>query len=554
MAKQLDERLAALEEAPKGRKLWRLLDENRQALQEYRQDLHQAYDSNPGSAWLSREGLAAIDAAEEATRNALLREDAWGPAAAQMQREYNVPFHEKWFPARQTVLKDLHFATGKNAEGFTTFRGEPGKVRKFLTELGGSGPDAHRLREQFAQYLDGAEAVARAGERDAPKAARESLEAIRRLRKNLAQSAFVNVAAERTAARGAVAGVAGAAAAGAVGLAVGGPLAGAGGVLAARSARLGTWFGAVAQKLGMFRGDAVSMAELLAKDALPDAARPAEEMAERLAGDILDGPFPTAPSARPPERRHPRPPNGVGVAGPAPEATRRSPGPSTPGHPQAGGDGSHPPQAPVRVGEAPAPRGGGARFERLERPESLRVDEAVPEGSMSPSIREGSEVPLPGELHVNETPTFPTPYRTEGAADLEARLAPHAGAQSREAARMQALTERVRPRRRRAERHRPEGAGRRHPAGGLPREARRRPEDRRAARGGYGRRRGARGPGRRPQRRGGGRAGGAAGAGSGASRAPRAGVVVLGGRARPARPLGRWRSWGSKPVNPSPTC
>jgi len=129
LAKQLDDRIAALEETPRGKKLWRILDENRQALQEYRQDLHQAYDTNPGSAWLSREGLAAIDAAEEATRNALLREDAWGEAAARMQREYNVPFHEKWFPARKTVLSDLHFATGKDAQGFTTYRGEPGKLR-----------------------------------------------------------------------------------------------------------------------------------------------------------------------------------------------------------------------------------------------------------------------------------------------------------------------------------------------------------------------------------------------------------------------------------------
>ncbi len=61
---------------------------------------------------------------------------------------------------------------------------------------------------------------------------------------------------------------------------------------------------------------------------------------------------------------------------------------------------------------------------------------------------QGSEVPLPRQSGVGmpDIPksileTFPTPYRTAGAADLEARLAPHVGAQAREAARMQALTE-----------------------------------------------------------------------------------------------------------------
>lgn len=450
LAKQLDERITALEAAPKGRKLWRVLDENRQALQEYRQDLHQAYDTNPGSAWLSREGLAAIDAAEEQTRNALLREDAWGEAAARMQREYNVPFHEKWFPARKTVLSDLHFATGKDAQGFTTYRGEPGKMRKFLTGLGGTSPDTHRARELFTQYLDGAEAIARAGERDSPKAAREALESVRRLRKNMANSTFINAASERTASRGAVAGVVGAAAAGSVGLAVGGPVGGAGGVLAARSARLGHWFGQVAQRLGMFSGDLHSMAELLAKDALPhtEAKAATEGLSDRLTDDILDrdvrSPFGEAPSMRPPAEGGSlagTPQRGVGVAAPPEAPAGVFPGPGQVGRQETprrpAGMEAITPQSVRSVGpEAPTPRRGG--WEPMAPPEHGPAGASEFGESGMPSMREGSEVPLPGEAM---NPTFPTPTRTAGAAGLEARLAPHAGAQSREAARMAALTE-----------------------------------------------------------------------------------------------------------------
>jgi len=377
LAKQLDERIAALEAAPKGKKLWRILDENRQALQEYRQDLHQAYDTNPGSAWLSREGLASIDAAEEATRTALLREDAWGEAAARMQREYNVPFHEKWFPARKTVLADLHFATGKDAQGFTTYRGEPSKMRKFLTQLGGTSPDTHRARELFTQYLDGAEAIARAGERDAPKAAREALESVRRLRKNMANSTFINAAAERTAARSTVADAAGTAVAAGLGLAAAGPMGGAVGAGAFRGARMGHWFGQAAAKLGLFKGELHSMAELLAKDALPAAAGKdvTEGLTDRLTDDIMDAPFPKAESLRPPGEAGPiagQPQRAVGVAAPPEAPAGPFPGPGqvgrqeTPRRP-AGMEAITPQQRPISVGAEPPPRepgGGGFPDER----------------------------------------------------------------------------------------------------------------------------------------------------------------------------------------------
>jgi hypothetical protein len=197
----------------------------------------------------------------------------------------------------------------------------------------------------------------------------------------------------------------------------------------------------------MFRGEAVSMAELLTKDALPAAAKPAEEQAAKLADDILDAPFPEAPSARPPAPGGPirgEAPRGVGVAAPPEAPAGPFPGPGqvgrqeTPRRP-AGMEAITPQGRPISVGAEPAPREGSGGWQRMEPPTGPASEMAGE--SAAPSLHEGSEVPLAGEAHVNETPTFATPYRTAGAADLEARLAPHAGAQAREAARMKALTE-----------------------------------------------------------------------------------------------------------------
>jgi len=317
LARHLEQRIAELDQVPRGKKLWRSLDENRQALQEYRQDLHQAYDENPGSAWLSRDGLAAIDQAEESTRLALLREDAWGENAARMQREYNTPFHEQWFPARGPVLKELHFATGKNSEGFTVYRGDPARLRKFL-ERGTGEVDARRARELFSQYLDGAQAVARAGAKDAPKASRDALEAIRRLRKAVANAEYITSAAARTRTRAGAVGAVGQLAAGVGGLVAAGPVGALGGVLAARGANLGKWLGEAGKKLGWFRGAPEDMAALLARDALPEP-RVADDVSEALTDDIFDGPFrPASDLPRPPEAGpiQPQPIQGVGVSFP----------------------------------------------------------------------------------------------------------------------------------------------------------------------------------------------------------------------------------------------
>jgi hypothetical protein len=457
LAKQLDDRIAALEAAPKGRKLWKTLDENRQALQEYRQDLYQAYDQNPGSAWLSREGLAAIDQAEEATRNALLREDAWGEAAARMQREYNVPFHEKWFPARQTVLKDLHFASGKTPEGFTTFRGEPGKMRKFLTTDRTAAPDVHRVREQFTQYLDGAEAIARAGERDAPKAARDALEAVRRLRKAMANADYITAAVARTGQREAVAGVAGQVAAGAAGFAAAGPAGAGGAFLAARGVRLGNWLGEAGKRLGLFRGKPLDMAALLKAGQLADAA-PEEALAGKLVDDLLEGPFPVAPSARPPGlggALAPDPVRGVGVT--------PARGPSTaPGVGQArraaadrpaGMDALQPLPRAKDVGPAAPAR---TPDERPTLSDAVRTATARPEGEgvvlggpsrATAADDAGSYAPPLSEVAYGEVTdpaaraTTPSPFRAEKFAGAERVLSEGSVERGREAARLQALTE-----------------------------------------------------------------------------------------------------------------
>jgi len=455
LAKHLDDRLAELEAAPKGKKLWRSLDENRQALQEYRQDLYQAYDSNPGSAWLSRDGLAAIDRAEEATRNALLREDAWGEAAARMQREYNTPFHEKWFPARQTVLKDLHFSTGKDARGFPIFRGEPGKVRKFLTSLTGTSPDVHRVREMFTSYLDGAVAVAKAGERDAPAAARQVAEAARRLRKALANAQAVSGAAERTAKRtglvdagaGVAAAVGGAAAFGPAGL-VAGPV--------TRGFHLAEWLGRASRRLGVGSGDQLSMAKLLDEGALPPVTEGAR-VAERLADDVLDGtPGPFRPSGVPPAPGGPIAPSPVRGVGAA-EAARRD---TYAGVGQARRAAADRPAGAEALQPLPRPRDVGTAEPLRHADEAptilpgARTRTAAPEGeapiaggpSRLTAPDAGSYAPPLSEVYDEVTDptaraTTPSPFRQEKFAGAERMLAPGADARAREASRLQALTE-----------------------------------------------------------------------------------------------------------------
>lgn len=305
LQRQLDDRLAALEGAPSGRKLWRLLDENRQALQEYRTDLHQAYEDNPGAAWLSRDGLAALDGAEKSTREALLREDAWGVDAARMQAEYNVPFHEQYFPTQKTVRSKLLFSTQKNERGFDVFRGDPAKIKAFFTrDL--NTVDGARLAEQLTDHLDGVSAIARAGQQDAPAAAREALEAVRRIRKAMANARYVSEAAERTGRRADVFGVMAGAAAGGV---TGGPAGVAIGGAMARGGRTGDWLLRVGQRLGWGAGRAESMARLLERDALPAAGgrdRSVQSMLDDLL-DSADGGGPGGPS---------EPPAGPGGGGP----------------------------------------------------------------------------------------------------------------------------------------------------------------------------------------------------------------------------------------------
>lgn len=299
LLRQLDERATALEAAPSGKRLWRLLDENRQALQDYAQDLHQAYENAPGSAWLSREGLAALDTAEKGTREALLREDVWGREAAEAQAAYNVPFHEKYFPSVKTVRGKLMQTTQLDARGFPVWRGDPGRVRAFFGRASGD-VDSARLAEQFTEYLDGVSAIARAGERDAPAAARETLEAVRRLRKATANAGFIQEAVERTARRGRVAETAFEIAGAAGGMAAAGPVGGAVAFGALRGARAGDWLFRAGSRLGWGAGEAESMAKLLGHDALPAAAGRDAPVVDDLLDSAGRGPSEPPPSGAPP--------------------------------------------------------------------------------------------------------------------------------------------------------------------------------------------------------------------------------------------------------------
>lgn len=298
LLRQLDERAEALAQTRGGAKrLWRLLDENRQALQDYAQDVHQAYENAPGSAWLSRDGLAALDAAEKVTREALLREDAWGRAAVDAQAAYNVPFHEKYFPTAKTVRGKLMFSTQNDARGFPVFRGDPARVRAFFTR-GVDDVDGARLSEQFRDYLEGVEAIARAGEGDTPRAARDALEAVRRLRKAAATAEFVRHAAARSADRGRFVEVGVEAGVGALGAAAAGPVAGAVAFGALRGARAGDFLLRAARKLGWGAGEAESMAKLLGREELPAVAgRDAEP---NIVDDVLDGSEPPPGGGTPP--------------------------------------------------------------------------------------------------------------------------------------------------------------------------------------------------------------------------------------------------------------
>lgn len=378
LLRQLDERIEALGEAPTGKRLWRVLDENRQALQEYAQDLHQAYDGAPGSAWLSRDGLAALDAAAKTTREALLREDVWGRAATEAQAAYNVPFHEKYFPSVKTVRGKLMQTTGTDARGFPVWRGDPGRVKAFFRrEL--NDVDSARLAEQFREYLDGVAAVAKAGEVDAPRAARDTLESVRRLRKAMANAEFVQQAVARTESRGRLAELGFELAGAGAGVAAAGPVGGAVAFGALRGARAGDWLFRAGRRLGWGAGEAESMAKLLERDALPAVAG---RDAEPVLDDLLGG---RGPSEPPPSGGAP-PPSGVRPSGPPPgggggltpsmraDALRGSWAPSEPprGGPTA------PPRTPVDE-LAPAPEeslaamGRESRAERAGRP-TLRVE------------------------------------------------------------------------------------------------------------------------------------------------------------------------------------
>lgn len=427
MLNQLRERMDLLADRPAGARLWRQLDENRQALQDYAQDLHQAYENAPGSAWLSREALGRLDAAERVTRETLLREDVWGTAAAREQAAYNVPFHTKYFPTVRTVRGKLMMATATDARGFPVFRGDPGRVRSFFTRPAGD-VDSARLGEQFRDYLDGVEAIARAGERDTPAASRNTLEAVRRLRKATAHAEFIQTTAQRMGRRadvaevglGVGAGIAGAATGGVAGVAAGG-IAG----QTVRGLRLVHWLSDAARRLG-WAGSPESMAAMLSRGELPRRFGP--DTPETMLDDLV------VPGRGPSE---PPPSGGAGPGGASPggggpggrpslrvvpggAGAPRGPSPSMLADARRG---SWAPSEPPRGGAGPTPTD-----ELAPEPDSglaAMGRESRAERAQRPTIPVGERLVGRGQREVEEL----DPLRETGLAGR------------REAARLQALTE-----------------------------------------------------------------------------------------------------------------
>lgn len=408
----LDEKLTSLEADPQlsGPGLWRTLDETRQVLQNYHVDLAQSLANDPGRAWASREGLAALDAAERGVRGGLVRPDAWGEAAADLQRNYNQAFHEQWFPARKTVSNRLMFSPERDYNGRAVYRGEPGKLGRFLAN--NEGPDAFRTRELFSQYLDGSEAIVKLGAEDSPQAARDALEAIRRLRRSRDVSTMLADAVKRHGNRATGAELAAEAAGGAVGGVAGGPVGMMAGYGVARglsaTARMGHWLGKTLNFLGHFGGRDLDIEGLLAKGALPAVeARPANAMLQGLA----DAPFPPADR----------------VAGAVQEGLPGQPQVVPEGAPQA-----IQPEALAGVGQARRAAGDRpAGMEAIQPQRTVDVGGAPPEPA-PPSLPEGATNPdlsqapaAPREmppLPQSAMPTLPQPVRTEARAWYEQNM------------------------------------------------------------------------------------------------------------------------------------
>ena len=409
LLKDLDDKMASLEADPQlaGPGLWRTLDETRQVLQNYHVDLAQSLANDPGRAWASREGLAALDAAEKGVRQGLVRPDAWGEAAADLQRNYNQAFHEQWFPARKTVSNRLMFSPERDYNGRAVYRGEPAKLGRFLAN--NEGPDAFRTRELFSQYLDGSEAIVKLGAEDSPQAAREALEAIRRLRRSRDVSSMLADAVKRHGGRAQGLEL-GAELGGAVlGGAHGGPIGAMVGAGMARgvstSARLGHWLGRTLDYLGHFKGGELDIEALLAKGALPEAeAKPADAMLQSLA----DAPFPPADRA----------------AGPVQEGL--------PGQPQVTPEGAPQPVQPEALpGVGQARRAAGDRPAGMEAIQPSRTvdvgaapEPSLPEGVTNPDLslpptRPRGEMPA---MPQSAMPTLPQPVRTEARAWYEQNM------------------------------------------------------------------------------------------------------------------------------------
>lgn len=475
LLKDLDQHLAQLESdgpaALSGPRLWRELDATRQTLQNYHVDLAQSLANDPARAWASRDVLTALDATENGVRAGLTQPEAWGQAAADLQRQYNAAFHEKWFPARKVVNQRLMFSPERDYSGRAVWRGEPGRVGRFLRNT--DGPDAFRARELFGQYLDGAEAIVKLGQADSPQAARDALEAIRRLRRSPQLAAMVNASVARNASRSAIGEVGLGAVAGFVGGGPVGAMFGAGVARATfRAGQMGRWLGSALERMGVLKGAAIDIEALLAKGALPEAAA---SPADQLLRDLADSPFqselrpretgpvagqpqvtpegvpqPEQPEALPgigPNRRSGgerpagafaiQPQRTIDVSGPAP-VPPQAPVPVEPGATIRPGRGTLPPdEALGPSGALPEPPPTTERPTMPDATEPPPSPSPSPEGGYQPEPRRGYPSDLP--RRTSEEPTHPAPNRSEGMAWYSGVMREGAEARTAEAQRMAQL-------------------------------------------------------------------------------------------------------------------
>lgn len=312
LAREVDAAVEALRGGEKGGKLFKRLDDQRRALQGAILELEQSYADDPTHAWLSREGLEQLHVAEKAVRGNLVREDVWGQTAAKMQKDYNQPFHEKFFPANKIVNQRFRFGQDRTFKGFVRYRGEQQKILTNLVKGDEAGVDNYNQRALLKRWLEGVEDITKVGFDENPTAAQAVLDAVHVLRRAPEVGKMIASAVERHGTRlartelvgGALAGVAAVGPAGAVAYPI------------LRGARMGQWLGEAIGHLKFLQGAKPDMTSLFTKGA--PHWQPKSMAGQEALEDILESATREAPTR----------PMDSGTASVSPESPTPSPSPS----------------------------------------------------------------------------------------------------------------------------------------------------------------------------------------------------------------------------------